>query len=158
MPSPHYNKNPVKTPHMNLLVNRTTRTAYSTIGDFSVNGQRFSYCLEPTDRGLTAGMTPQQVAALKVPGKTCIPPGTYSVTIYFSPSHQGQVPLVNNVPGFDNIEIHTGNYPKDTKGCLLLGSTESTDFIGNSDVTIAQFYTLFRQALTNGEQVTITYQ
>jgi len=142
---------------MNLLVNRTTRTAYSTIGDFFVNGNRFSYSLEPADRGLTADMTADQVAAIKVAGMTCIPPGTYPVTLYYSPSHQGQVPLVNNVPGFADIEIHPGNFPKDTKGCLLLGSTESTDFIGNSDATIAQFYTLFQQALANGEQVLITY-
>jgi hypothetical protein len=143
---------------MELLVNRTARTGNSTTGQFSVNGNFFSYCLEPTDRGLTSGMTAEQIAAIKIPDKTCIPTGTYNVTSYFSPKNNRNVPLLNNVPGFEYVEIHQGNYPKDTDGCLLLGSTEDVDFVGNSDETVNQFYDLFFAALQNGEDVSITYQ
>ncbi len=68
------------------------------------------------------------------------------------------MPLVENVSGFDDIEIDTGNYPVNTNGCLLLGSTESVDFVGNSDLTVAAFYTQFRNAIDNGESGFITYQ
>ena len=143
---------------MNLFVNRTTRTANSTIGQFSVNGEFFSYCLEPTDRGLTSDMTPDQIAAIKIQNQTCIPTGTYSVTKYFSPKHNAEVPLLQDVPGFAFVEIHAGNYPRDTDACLLLGSTEDADFVGNSVATIAEFYPQFFAALANEEPITITYQ
>ena len=143
---------------MDLLVNRTTRTQNSTIGEFSINGAFFSYCLEPTDRDLTSDMTLDQIAAIKVQNQTCIPTGTYSVTSYFSPKHNANVPLLENVPGFAFVEIHAGNYPRDTDACLLLGSAEDVDFVGNSVATINQFYPLFFAALNNGEAISITYQ
>lgn len=143
---------------MDLLVNRNTRTENSTIGQFSIDGNFFSYCLEPTDRGLTSDMTPEQIAAIKVQDKTCVPAGTYGVTSYNSPRWGHQVPLLENVPGFGGVEIHVGNYPHDTDACLLLGSTEDVDFVGNSSATITKFYDLFFNALQNGEAVSITYQ
>ena len=35
-------------------------------------------------------------------------------------------------------EIHRGNYPDDSKGCLLLGSSRTIDFVGNSKITLPQ--------------------
>jgi hypothetical protein len=143
---------------MDLLVNRTTRTENSTIGQFSVNGNVFSYCLEPTDRGLTSDMTADQVAAIKIQDKTCIPTGTYNVTSYYSNKNGRNVPLLNNVTGFGYVEIHQGNFPTDTDGCLLLGVNRAVDYVGPSDDIVNQFYTLFFAALQNGEAVNITYQ
>jgi hypothetical protein len=143
---------------MKLLVNRTTFTANSTIGEFFIDGTFFSYCLEPTDRRLTDGMTLEHIAAIKIPDQTCIPTGTYDVISYPSPRWGIPVPLLVNVPGFAEIEIHVGNYPHDTDGCLLLGSTKDVDIIGNSATTITTFYGLFFAALQNGDTVTITYQ
>lgn len=143
---------------MDILVNRTVRTGNSTIGDFSVNGTFFSYCLEPTDRGLNSEMTLAEIAAIKVPDHTCIPIGTYGVVAYFSPKRGYKVPLLVNVPGFSAVEIHIGNYPADTDACLLLGSTKDVDFIGNSRHTVDSFYQLVFGAMDNGETVTITYQ
>ena len=143
---------------MDLLVNRTTRTENSTIGQFSVNGDVFSYCLEPTDRGLTSDMTADQVAAIKIMDKTCIPTGTYNVTSFFSHKNGRDVPLVNGVTGFADIEIHQGNFPKDTDGCLLLGINQDVDYVGPSDDIVNQFYDQFFAALADGEVVTITYE
>jgi hypothetical protein len=143
---------------MDLLVNRTTRTDNSTIGDFSVNGNFFSHCLEPTDRGLTQDMTLDQIAAIKVPDHTCIPPGVYNVTVNNFSKFGTGVPLLENVPGFASVEIHHGNFPRDTDACLLLGVNQDVDFVGPSDGIVTQFYALFKAALDNGETVTITYQ
>lgn len=143
---------------MDLSVKRTTRTPNSTTGEFSVNGNFFSHCLEPTDRGLTSDMSPAQIAAIKVQNKTCIPTGTYNVTRYYSNKNGRNVPLVNGVTGFADIEIHQGNFPKDTDGCLLLGVNAAVDYVGPSDDIVNQFYQDFFDALDNGEDVTITYQ
>ena len=143
---------------MTLVVKRTTRTADSTIGRFSVNGADFCYCLEPADRGLTSDMTMAQIQAIKVPGRTCIPAGTYKVGSYFSPKHQQQVPLLQNVPDFEYIEIHVGNYPADTDGCLLLGDTVGDDFVGESQVAVTRFYNQFFAAINSGAAVSITYE
>jgi hypothetical protein len=143
---------------MDLLVNRTTRTGNSTIGEFSVNGNFFSYCLEPTDRGLTSDMDAGQIAAIKIPDKTCIPTGSYAVTSYYSTKNGRNVPLLNNVPGYQYVEIHQGNFPKDTDGCLLLGVNQGVDYVGPSDNIVNEFYNQFFAALAAGEDVTITYQ
>lgn len=34
------------------------------------------------------------------------------------------------------ILIHVGNYPDDSKGCLLPGSSRTIDFVGNSKITL----------------------
>lgn len=143
---------------MELLVHRKTRTETSTIGDFSINGKFFSYCLEDKDRGLHSDMTLAEIAKIKVHGQTAIPTGRYQVTKYFSPKHNAFVPLLLHVPGFDMVEIHSGNESDQTDGCLLLGSTIDANFVGNSRVTIARFYVIFFEALNKDEQVFITYQ
>lgn len=54
------------------------------------------------------------------PFLSCIPTGDYFCKIELSPS-QGMCFHILNVPGRDHILIHSGNYNKDTEGCLLLG-------------------------------------
>lgn len=53
---------------------------------------------------------------------SCIPTGTYQVTWSFSPSRLKYTYRVQNVPGRSGILFHVGNYFKDIKGCILLGS------------------------------------
>jgi len=63
-----------------------------------------------------------------------IPVGTYPLTIRWSVKFGKHVPHVENVPGFVAIEVHWGNYPRDTDGCTLVGRTRGPlpDFIGSS--------------------------
>jgi hypothetical protein len=55
------------------------------------------------------------------PNVSCVPEGIYDVVKYLSPE-KGKVFLLKDVPGRSNIEIHIGNYKKDTKGCILPGT------------------------------------
>jgi Family of unknown function (DUF5675) len=48
-----------------------------------------------------------------------IPPGIYDVIPYFSPAHQHDCFLIQDVPGHDGVEMHIGNWARDTKGCVL---------------------------------------
>ena len=142
---------------MELLIDRTkgVKTRLSTLSSFYVNGIFESYCLEPTDRGLTSAMGPAQIAAIKIPGKTAMPTGRYRMDWYFSPGHGIWLPRVLNVPGFEDDEIHIGNFPKDTKGCILLGTAKAPDELLNSKTAINNFYPKFKAAIQK-EEVFIT--
>ena len=50
----------------------------------------------------------------KVKGKTAIPYGEYKVKYRFSKKFGQKMPFLENVPHFDGIMFHAGNYPKDT--------------------------------------------
>ena len=54
-----------------------------------------------------------------------IPPGIYDVIPYFSPAHQHNCFLILDVPGHDGVELHIGNYARDTEGCILVASAYS---------------------------------
>lgn len=54
--------------------------------------------------------------------KSCIPTGTYKITLRNSLKY-GRHFMVNNVPGRDTILIHYGNYNSDILGCILVGAT-----------------------------------
>jgi hypothetical protein len=143
---------------MELLIVRRKKTTLSTIGDLYIDGKKRYVTLEDTDRGLTNEMTLEQIKAIKVKTTTAIPTGRYKLSIYNSPKH-GKVLLVNNVPGFDMIEIHVGNYPKDTDGCTLVGMSVSSqpDMINSSKDAIAALNGLVMPFIEGGGEAWATY-
>jgi hypothetical protein len=75
--------------------------------------------------------------------------GSYEVVIDDSSRFKSLMPHILNVPNFEGIRIHSGNTDKDTEGCILLGTTwAGGDFIGNSRVAFANFFTQLRDAKT----------
>jgi|SRR6185437_13702687 len=119
---------------MNLKVQRDKLTPQSTAGRmFIIDGQEDFQCytLEPAKR-------PDYIKP------RAIPAGTYDLTIRFSEKHGRLIPHVENVPGFEAIEIHIGNYPKDTLACTLVGKSREADFVGQSH---AAFDALFDKLL-----------
>lgn len=53
---------------------------------------------------------------------SCIPAGTYQAGRYLSPKRGYTVWQLLAVHGRFSIEIHKGNLPHDTEGCILVGS------------------------------------
>ena len=88
---------------MNLTLYRHTYSSVSTIGDLFIDGQYFCKTLEDTDRKL-------ECDGEKVYGKTAIPRGAYNVIIDWSPRFKRELPHVLDVPGFEGIRIHSGNF------------------------------------------------
>jgi hypothetical protein len=119
---------------MKLTLNRNTRSAESTIGDLLINDEFFCYVLEDFDRGLTSLMSEAEIKQKKVYAKTAIPKGTYKVVITFSPRFKQYMPLLLNVKGFVGIRIHSGNTAAHTEGCLIVGSSKGTNFVGGSKI------------------------
>lgn len=52
---------------------------------------------------------------------SCIKSGKYPISKRYSQKY-GWHWIINNVPNRDLILIHVGNFPKDTKGCILIGT------------------------------------
>jgi hypothetical protein len=123
---------------MKLTLNRNTRSAESTIGDLLINDEFFCYVLEDLDRGLTSSMSESEIQQKKVYAKTAIPKGTYKVVITFSPRFKQYMPLLLNVKGFVGIRIHSGNTAAHTEGCLIVGMTKSTNFVGQSKIAYSR--------------------
>ena len=140
---------------MEIQLIRKYRKSNYTIGQLFINGQYFSDTLEDTDRELKESMSLEEIRRIKVFGSTCIPYGTYDITITYSPKFKKRLPLINNVKGFEGIRIHSGNTSKDTEGCLLLGFNKIKGKVINSKETVDKFITIIQQALNKGEKVTI---
>jgi len=117
---------------MKLLLTRTTFTEKSTIGTLSIDGVFFCYTLEDKDRGLNQSDNIATIMLKKVFSVTAIPPGTYYVIVEFSYRFKKLMPLIRDVKGFAGVRIHTGNYPEDTLGCILVSMQYGPDKLINS--------------------------
>lgn len=130
---------------MELKVIRETFTEDSTIGKMYINDVYHCYTLE------------DKVREVKVQNVTAIPKGRYEVIINFSNRFQQQMPLLLNVPNFEGVRIHWGNYSKDTEGCILVGSTKAVNMVGNSRAQYAKLMTSLKKA-SKGEKIFITIE
>lgn len=74
-------------------------------------------------------------------GVSCIPAGSYTATLRFSPKHHRSLYWVDGVPDRDAIELHVGNTTADTDGCILLGHERDGDTIAKSLSTFTAFMT-----------------
>ncbi len=94
---------------MNIVVKRRPSTNIATIGELSIDGNFFCYTLERPEVEIV--------------------PGTYAVELTYSPRFSRTLPLLDSVPGREAIRIHSGNWPRDTEGCLLVGYQVGSNMI-----------------------------
>ena len=113
------------------LVRIANRPTYC-IGKLYIDGKWFCDVLEDVDRGLDDSMSEEEVLKRKIKGETAIPTGIYQVLLTYSPKYKRIMPLVNNVKGYQGIRIHSGNYARDTEGCLLVGKNTKVGMVTDS--------------------------
>lgn len=130
---------------MKLKAARKWFSDKSTISVVYIDGKFFCYALEPVVRP----------AGEKIKGKTAIPWGTYPLVVTFSERFQKPLPLLIGVPNFVGVRIHAGNDASDTEGCLCLGLTHSTDYVGNSKLAMAKLMEKLYDAYDIHDQITI---
>ena len=101
--------------------------------------------------------TSKTVATLELPWKdnkkevSCIDSGYYTNVKQFSAAGKlGKRLEIPDVPGRTDIRFHAGNYPKDTKGCILVGEySDEPDYIKNSRKTMDAMYDDFKDETGN---------
>lgn len=121
-----------------------------TIGKLYVNEEYFCDTIEDTDRGLTSDMSTSEISKIKVHGQTAIPTGKYNVVMTYSPRFKKTMPLLENVPGFSGIRIHSGNDSSDTEGCILPGQNKVVGKVINSRVYTDKLYKIISDGLKTG--------
>ena len=140
---------------MELELRRIARRDTYTIGRLYIDGVRFCDTLEDTDRGLRQDMAVPVLRAKKRKGITAIPTGRYMVTLKVkSPKYSlrkqydfcgGYVPRLVNVPAYEGVLIHIGNYPKDTEGCILVGKNTKVGAVLESAATFRKLYAILKE-------------
>ncbi|MCH5176911.1 MAG: hypothetical protein J1F25_02730 [Prevotellaceae bacterium] len=148
---------------MELRIERISVQTDYTIGRLLVDGVYFCDTMEPTDRGLVGTMTAAEVRAVKRKGLTAIPVGRYRVTLAVkSPKMSakvtyrfcdGRLPRLVNVPGYEGILIHIGNFPRDTQGCILVGRNVERGKLLYSTQMFRRLYEVLQAAVGRGEDV-----
>lgn len=155
---------------MILKLHRKYRGNKYCIGKLYVDNEYFSDCLEDPDRGLLDSMSIQEIQQLKVKGNTCIPYGTYSITIdvvspkfgsrsFYKQVCNGKLPRLLNVKGFDGILIHVGDGPEGhrlTEGCILVGRNTIKGGLTEGKKYFQALYSQMIKAKNRGEEITIT--
>lgn len=138
---------------MHLTLLRYACGDKSTLGALSIDGQFACYTLE----------NPWQDNRRRI---SSIPTGTYKLQLRqeggwhgraaarFPAMHKGMIEL-KDVPGRTFILIHWGNTPRNTDGCILVGKTAATDFVGHSVKAYEAVYPPIASALERGECVTL---
>lgn len=111
---------------MILTLHRFNRDAKSTLGLLNINGHFECFILEDAER------------CEKISGETAIPVGRYQIKFrkedtpltkkyrqnYDWFTHHLQI---MDIPNYQWVYIHIGNWPEDTEGCLLVGDVAEAD-------------------------------
>tara|TARA_R100000426_G_scaffold85881_1_gene66382 strand:- start:7 stop:462 length:456 start_codon:yes stop_codon:yes gene_type:complete len=114
-------KSIMKKPKANLLLIRDTFTDKSTIGKLYFDGEFYGHTLE----------LPWKDNEKRV---SCIPKGVYEVKKRHTEESKYKYEHLHilDVEDRELILMHIGNYPKNSKGCILLGNTRALNFVGES--------------------------
>lgn len=116
---------------MKLTIRRYKDIEDGTIGKFELTGVNTvlmtGYTLESAGPDTTARGKDRR-----------IPAGFYQVVWHKSPKFNRVVPVLFNeqVPKDRYIEIHAGNYPKHTEGCILVGKWANDEGVFESKATL----------------------
>lgn len=119
---------------MRLLLTRVFFLPDRTIGRLFIDDIYFCDTLEDKNRDINHNGKFDNEES-KVYGETCIPFGEYEVKVTYSPKFKRELPILLDVPNFEGIRIHRGNYIKDTLGCILVGDINKDNNLINSTKT-----------------------
>ena len=105
----------------NLLLIRDTFTDKAVLGKLYLNSEFYGHTLE-----LAWKDNQKRIS--------CIPKGVYEVAKRHTEKGKYKYEHLHilDVPDRELILMHIGNYPKNSKGCILLGNTRALNFVGDS--------------------------
>ena len=86
--------------------------------------------------------------------KSPIPPGTYDA--FMRTDHTPNRVELQDVDGYENIQIHNGNTARQVKGCFAVGTTRSKNHVNNSLDAMGQINNIIQKDGTDNIRVTVT--
>ena len=128
---------------MKLMLVRDSFSSSSTDGVLFVDSRPFCNTLEPA-----------QGTKVKYGKGCCIAPGIYSIVFLYSPKFGKFMLTLCGVRGRSGILIHSGNTPKDTAGCILVGKRDKCGLLSCSRSNFDKLYDLCLHAIGK-ESITI---
>lgn len=149
---------------MLVTMTRTKENHLSTLGSFLIDGKSAGVlCLEDGKR------------VPKIHGETRIPAGTYKLTLRtegnvnekylerFGPAFHHGMLWLRNIPEFEFVYVHCGNFVTQTEGCLLTGRgfnppADATKpySVTDSETAYRKLYPPIAAAILAGADVRIT--
>jgi hypothetical protein len=111
---------------MDVELKRDDQDGTRTLGSLFIDGEKFCETLELPWRDNKRGVS-------------CIPEGVYECKLAPSPSRGYEVYWLQDVPGRKDVQIHIGNFPKDIRGCILVGEERGVDQVAHSKVAFNKF-------------------
>ena len=141
---------------MKLISTRDVFLPGATLATLMIDGEPFGFVCEDFDRGLNSTDSLEHIRAVKIPGETAIPAGTYRVGLRNSPKHGPNTLYLQDVPGSEYIDIHAGNTAAHTKGCQLVGERRDVraGTISESRACLARLRNRVVPAVQRGDVVT----
>lgn len=140
---------------MRIELKRIAKKDSYTIGKLYIDGKYQCDTIEDKDRGLKQDDDLRLIDKVKIYGETAIPVGDYSVIVSYSPKFGKNLPLLEHVPCFSGVRIHSGNTAKDSLGCIILGENKKVGQVINSRATCARVLPLIEAAYAKGERISI---
>lgn len=122
---------------------RDSFSSNSTDGVLFVDSRPFCNTLEPA-----------QGKKVKYGIGCCIAPGIYSIDLHYSPKFGKYMLTLCGVRGRSGILIHSGNTPKDTVGCILVGKREECGRLSYSGSNLDKLFDCCLEAISK-EPITI---
>ena len=112
-----------------IVVDRKRSHPRSMGGDLSVDGKFVCHTLELPWRWNEKNVS-------------CIPPGEYAAFLRYDKPDGWRIQLLAVPGGRTGVQIHVGNYPRQIRGCVLVGTSFASDAVFHSE----DAYQLLRQA------------
>ena len=125
-----------------LVLKRIFQNDKYTIGKLYLNDTYLCDTLEPP----------------KYVNNPCIDKGTYRIGYQYSNKFGRNMPFLLSVNGRVGIMIHSGNYPKDTQGCILVGRNLQKGYVSNSKKTFDNVNSIIQGVVNLTGSATITVQ
>lgn len=115
-----------------ITIIRDLRTAVCTMGVFEAVSDK--------KKGKVTGYTLEPPWRENRPFESCIPPGVYKGFKRIKGTGKWDYDVIEllEVPGRKNIQLHAGNYPKNTTGCVLLGSERGVNAVWQSKIKVRE--------------------
>jgi hypothetical protein len=135
---------------MKIELYRKFKGADYTIGDLKIDGKKFCETLEDTVRKI------DEKGNGKIDGKTAIPASEYLISLTYSSRFGYYLPLLEGVPHFSGVRIHSGNTAEDTEGCILVGENKEKGKVINSKKWFDNLNALFCKLIVLQKKEPIT--